>query len=275
MATYAIGDLQGCYREFRALLDKLHFDPAQDYLWLVGDLVNRGPQSLETLRYVKNLGAHCITVLGNHDLSLLATLAGIRPAKNKDTTGDILHAKDREELFYWLRQQPLFHHDPQLNFSMVHAGLPPQWTIDEALIHAQSVSNLLRSDEYLNLLGNMYGDEPAQWSDDLVGMPRYRYIINALTRMRFCTIDGALDLEPKGAPGSQAPGLLPWFDLPERRSASTRIVFGHWSALSATQRHDAFALDSGCVWGQQLTAMQLDHPDLIITQQSCINCKNN
>ena len=260
MAVYAIGDVQGCHDPLRRLLDLLRFDPAVDTLWLVGDLVNRGPHSVEVLRLVRELGDRAVAVLGNHDLTLLAVAAGQVKPKRKDTFHTILDAPDRAELLDWLRRRPLLHHDPTLGFTMVHAGLPPQW--DLALAHrcAAEVEATLRGPRCEQFLERMFGGEPRRWRDDLVGYDRLRFIVNALTRMRFCTADGALSFSEKGPPGSQGPGLLPWFAVPGRRGADLNLVFGHWAALGYYRAPGIYALDSGCVWGNRLTAIRLDEP---------------
>ena len=259
MAVYAIGDLQGCYDEFCQLLDKLHFDPSQDTLWLLGDLVNRGSKSLETLRYVKSLGDNVITVLGNHDLHLLACAEGVKKTQDASMQ-DILKAKDRDDLLDWLRQQPLLHHDTKLGYTMVHAGLPPQWDLATAQACAEELQTVLRSDNYRQFLHHMYGDQPALWSDELKDWERLRFISNAFTRLRYCDNHGGMDMNEKGIPGKQANHLLPWFDVPTRQSRSLKILFGHWSTLALTEinSENIFPLDTGCVWGLRLTAMQLD-----------------
>ncbi|HCK80458.1 MAG TPA: symmetrical bis(5'-nucleosyl)-tetraphosphatase [Candidatus Competibacter sp.] len=260
MAVYAIGDLQGCYEPLRRLLDALRFDPAADTLWLVGDLVNRGPRSLEILRLVRELGERAVAVLGNHDLTLLAVAAGRVKPKRKDTFQSVLGAPDRAELLDWLRRCPLLHHDPALGFTMVHAGLPPQWDLALAQQCAAEVEGVLRGPLYEEFLGRMFGGEPRRWRDDLTGYDRLRFMVNALTRIRFCTSDGALTFDDKGPPGSQAPTLFPWFQAPGRRNADLNVVFGHWAALGYYRAPGIFALDSGCVWGNRLTAIRLDEP---------------
>ena len=259
MAIYAIGDLQGCHDEFCRLLDKIAFDPSHDTLWLVGDLVNRGPKSLETLRLVKSLGKSVITVLGNHDLHLLACAEGIKQTQDTSMQA-ILDADDRDDLLYWLRQQPLLHHDTQLGYTLVHAGLPPQWDLSIAQACANELETVLRSERYHDFLHHMYGDEPAIWSATLTGWPRLRFISNAFTRLRYCDVEGRLDLQEKGTPGKQAAGILPWFDVPQRCNRDLKIIFGHWSTLSLTKikTENVFPLDTGCVWGLRLTAMQID-----------------
>jgi bis(5'-nucleosyl)-tetraphosphatase (symmetrical) len=260
MTTYAIGDIQGCYDDLMRLLESIHFEPARDILWFVGDLVNRGPKSLETLRFVRALGDAAITVLGNHDLHLLALEAGKRPPKKKDTLHTIFEATDCDELLHWLRHRPLIHYDRDRNQVLVHAGLPPQWKAKKAAAYAAEVEAILRSDQHLELFHNMYGDEPTLWDPELTGWPRIRFIINALTRMRYCSANGRLNLNEKFAPGSQPKGLIPWFEAPERRSRKKEIIFGHWSTLGLVRREGVIALDTGCVWGGRLTAVDLDDP---------------
>ncbi len=265
MAVYAVGDLQGCLDPLRRLLDRLGFDPARDRLWLTGDLVNRGPSSLETLRFVRGLGEAAVCVLGNHDLHLLAVAAGAAPGRPEDTLDAVLEAPDREALLAWLRARALLHHDAALGWTLVHAGLPPQWDLAEAAERAREAEAALRGPGWRALLAAMYGDEPARWDPALAGHARLRFIVNALTRLRYCTADGALALRHKGPPGSQPEGCLPWYAVPGRRSAGTRIVFGHWSTLGAlaggTGRDDVVCLDGGCVWGGRLLALRLDAED--------------
>ncbi|MCZ6894256.1 MAG: symmetrical bis(5'-nucleosyl)-tetraphosphatase [Gammaproteobacteria bacterium] len=262
MATYAVGDIQGCYREFMRLLEAAGFDSRHDRLWLTGDLVNRGPESLAVLRKVIALGDRAVTVLGNHDLHLLACayVKGMRP-RRKDTLDEILSAPDREELLDWLRRQPLIHRDPDLGFTMIHAGLPPAWTVSDAVDHAGEVTRMLRSDEFAAFLEVMYGNTPERWDPALNGFERLRFITNCFTRLRFCDADGRLRLDEKGAP-QNARHLAPWFKLPERASRSAEIIFGHWSTLrmSAAEcvRYKVYPLDTGAVWGGQLSAMRLE-----------------
>jgi bis(5'-nucleosyl)-tetraphosphatase (symmetrical) len=264
MTTWAIGDLHGCLDEFERLLARLDFDPARDRLWFVGDLVNRGPDSLGCLRRVRDFGDRAITVLGNHDLHLLATAAGIRRVRSKDTFDDVLDAPDRDELLDWLRLQPLLHRDQALDFTMVHAGLHRDWDLDTAARLAAEVETELRKPDCGGLFEYMYGDEPARWSDRLSGEDRIRAIINVMTRMRFCHPDGSLDLDPSGPPGSQPGDLVPWYEVPDRASAGERVVFGHWSRLGYLSTHGIHALDSGCLWGGRLTALNLDNPEEVI-----------
>lgn len=260
MAVYAIGDIQGCHDPLRRLLDLLRFDPVADTLWLVGDLVNRGPRSVEVLRLLHGLSERVVAVLGNHDLTLLAVAAGRVKPKRKDTFHSILDAPDRAELLDWLRRCPLLHHDPALGFTMVHAGLPPQWDLALAQRCAAEVEGVLRGPLCDEFLGRMFGGEPRRWRDDLTGYDRLRFTVNALTRMRFCAEDGTLSFSEKGPPGSQRPGLWPWFAAPDRRSADLDLVFGHWAALGYHRAPGIYALDSGCVWGNRLTAVRLDEP---------------
>ncbi|MFQ5469658.1 MAG: symmetrical bis(5'-nucleosyl)-tetraphosphatase [Gammaproteobacteria bacterium] len=258
MAVYAIGDIQGCYDDLQRLLDKLNFNPSKDILWFAGDLVNRGPKSIEVLRFVKELGDSAITVLGNHDLHLLAVTHGVVSARPNDTFEEILAAPDRDVLLDWLRRLPLIHHDESLCYTMVHAGLPPQWDLKTARANAAEVEAILRSDDYLALLERMYGNEPAQWSNDLAGWDRLRFIINCFTRMRFCNDQGQLTLKQKGEPGTQPKGFKPWFEVQNRANSDLNIIFGHWSTLGHKGIEGVYALDSGCVWGGRLTALRID-----------------
>lgn len=270
MSVYAIGDVQGCFNELQTLLDRLDFSPARDTLWFVGDLVNRGPHSLEVLRFVKGLGERAVTVLGNHDLHLLAVWQRHpRHLKPKDTLGPIFDADDGDELLHWLRRQPLFHVDETLGFAMVHAGLPPQWDLTTARQRAAEVEDVLRSDDFAEFFTHMYGDQPNHWDDELAGWDRLRFIVNCFTRLRYCSRGGTLDLEAKGRPGSQPEGYLPWFTVPDRHSAVSRVVFGHWSTLGLQREENAFAIDTGCLWGGSLSALRLDHPDLPVIQLDC------
>lgn len=265
MATYAIGDVQGCYDQLRRLLDQIAFDPARDRLWFVGDLVNRGPQSADVVRFVKGLGASAVTVLGNHDLALLVIAAGARKPHASDTFGDVLEATDRDELLDWLRRQKLFHAAD--GYAMVHAGLLPQWTIAQADALAREVEGVLVGSEYSNLLHRMYGNEPATWRNDLAGFDRLRIVINAMTRMRLVTPEGAMDFSHKLGLDNAPAGFMPWYDAPRRASRDTPIIFGHWAALGLIVRPDVIALDSGCVWGRALTALRLS--DRQIVQCDC------
>jgi len=258
VATYAIGDVQGCLDPLQRLLDALPFDPGADRLWFVGDLVNRGPRSLETLRFVRGLGESAVTTLGNHDLHLLAAREGVRDEHRNDTLRPIFAAQDRDELLDWLRKRPLLHYDRDLEFVLVHAGIYPQWALPEAQALAREVETLLAGEQFRDLLHNMYGNSPTRWDPALQGFERSRFVINVFTRMRFCTASGALDFGHNGPPGTQPPELLPWFNVPGRRAAGQRIVFGHWAALQHFDAKNLFPLDSGCVWGNRLTALHLD-----------------
>lgn len=269
MAVYAIGDVQGCLDPLQRLLDKLRFDPARDALWFTGDLVNRGPQSAEVLRLVRGLGARAVAVLGNHDLHLLAVAAGVRVPSLQDTFGDVLEAPDRDELLDWLRHRPLLHHDAVLGYTLVHAGLLPQWDLAMARRLAAEVEAVLQGDEYAAFFAQMYGNTPDRWNDTLAGVSRWRVIVNALTRLRYCTPDGRMDLAPFGPPGTQPPGLLPWFQVPCRKTRGERIVFGHWSLLGPYRSEGVLAIDTGCLWGRQLTAARLDVQPPALTRIEC------
>ncbi len=254
--VYAIGDVQGCFDELCALLEKISYDPLHDELWFVGDLVNRGPKSLEVLRFIKQQ-PQVKVVLGNHDLHLLALAFG--HSYSHHTLHEILIAPDRNELLTWLRSLPLLHHDPTLNFVMVHAGLPPQWDLTQAKQCARELEKALQQQDINELMQHLYGDQPDQWRNDLQGWERLRFITNAFTRMRFCDAQGKLDLKAQGKVGSQATGFMPWFQVPNRRSENERIVFGHWAALlGETNTENVFAVDTGCVWGNCLTALRLN-----------------
>ncbi|WJW75898.1 symmetrical bis(5'-nucleosyl)-tetraphosphatase [Thiohalobacter sp. IOR34] len=260
MAVYAIGDIQGCFAELQRLLERLRFDPADDRLWFAGDLVNRGPQSLETLRFVRELGDRAVSVLGNHDLHLLAGAYHTEHIKKKDTLHPILEAPDRDELIDWLRQRPLLHHDAELGYTLIHAGLPPQWDLATAQACAREMEAVLRGDACSAFLEVMYGDRPDRWDAALEGWDRLRFITNCFTRLRYCTPDGTLGLAYKGPPGSQPPPYRPWFEIEERRSRELNILFGHWSTLGRVRAPGVFPLDTGCLWGGELTALRLDGP---------------
>ncbi len=270
MAVYAVGDIQGCYDDLRRVLDRVDFDPSHDTLWCVGDLVNRGPDSLGVLRYIHALGDRAVCVLGNHDLHLLAVAAGHPKHRNEPSLGEILGAKDRDELLHWLRHRPLLHHDPSLDFVMIHAGLPPQWDLATAKACAAEVEAVLRGDQHQDYLMRMYGNKPKRWDARLDGMERWRFITNCLTRLRFCEPDGGLALKEKGPPGSQAAARAPWYEHPERASRGQRIVFGHWSTLGYQAVDNVWALDSGCLWGGALTLLRLDTPIPRAVSQPCL-----
>lgn len=265
MATYAVGDIQGCFASLQALLEKCSFSPDFDRLWLVGDLVNRGPRSLETLRFVKGLGDRAVTVLGNHDLSLLMAAEGFGKRHRSDTIDDILAATDRDELLHWLRHQRLMH--VQGDYAMVHAGLLPAWSVAEARALAGEVEQALQAENYREFLANMWGSEPGAWDSSLTGWPRLRVIVNAMTRMRFCSPAGEMDFKAKGELSQAPAGYLPWFEVPGRRSAATVLVTGHWSALGLRLEPNLLALDSGCLWGGKLSALRLE--DRALFQVDC------
>jgi bis(5'-nucleosyl)-tetraphosphatase (symmetrical) len=265
MGTYVIGDVQGCYAELLDLLERLHFSPLDDRLLFVGDLVNRGPHSLEVLRYVRGLGERAQVVLGNHDLHLLAVAAGFARARADDTLDSVLGADDRESLLEWLRERPLMIVTDR--HVIVHAGLLPQWDVPAAAALAAEVSATLRGAQWREFLQSMYGGKPNQWNDSLAGADRLRVIVNAMTRMRFCTPQGAMDLATKGEAANAPPGYLPWYDVPQRRSTTHTIVFGHWSALGLYRGVGVTGIDSGCVWGGSLTALRLE--DDLLFQAPC------
>ena len=254
MTRHAIGDLQGCYEELRALLALLKFSPDRDRLWFVGDLVNRGPASLETLRLVRALGDNAVVVLGNHDLHLLAVVCGGHRKRKSDTLDELLAARDRDALIEWLLTRPLAH--AEAGDLLVHAGVVPQWTVAQTLALAGEVQTALKRDPR-RLFEHMYGDQPDRWSPQLAGFERLRFTINVLTRLRVCTADGQIDLALKGEPPPPPSPLRPWF-LHPRASRDARIVFGHWSALGFVHSHGVVGLDTGCVWGGALTALDLD-----------------
>jgi bis(5'-nucleosyl)-tetraphosphatase (symmetrical) len=265
MPTYAIGDVQGCYTELERLLAGFKFDPAEDRLWFVGDLVNRGPGSLEVLRLVKSLGEHAVTVLGNHDLHLLSRAAGLAKARSDDTLESVIRAPDCAELIEWLRQRPMLHAEGE--WLMVHAGLLPEWNAAKALALAHEVETALRGPGYHEFLSKLYGSKPEYWNESLQGMDRLRIIVNAMTRLRFCTAEGVMEFQTKGGTTQAPPGFAPWFDAPRRAHADRTIICGHWSALGLKIRPDLLALDSGCVWGGSLTAIRLE--DRTLFQVPC------
>ena len=268
MAVYAVGDVQGCYDTLRALLDKLNFDPVRDRLWLTGDLVNRGPHSAEVLRLVMSL-PDVVSVLGNHDLHLLAIASGKARPRPRDTLNDILDAPDRDAMLAWLRRRPLLHHDAGLGYTLIHAGLAPAWDLPLATALAREAEQIIRDSDSNNLFDYMYGNEPDCWDDGLMGEARIRVIINSFTRLRYCSHTGHMALDAKGAPGSQPTGYLPWFQIPGRRHQTQRVVFGHWSALGLWQHDNVIGLDTGCLWGGRLTAVRLDADPPHFTSLAC------
>ena len=255
MSIYAIGDIQGCFDDLLRLLDTLSFNENTDQLWFAGDLVNRGPKSLETLRFVKSLGKSAITVLGNHDMHLLAASCLPKIANKKDTLSQVLEAPDRDELIHWLRHQPLFHYND--DFCLLHAGLPPQWDFKKTQKMALLAEQVLKGSDYQDFLKQMYGNKPNIWSASLKGVSRLRFIINCFTRMRYCDVNGRLDFANSGPLGSQPKELLPWFEVPKRKNADMRVIFGHWSTLGYYEGQNCYAIDTGCLWGGQLTAIKL------------------
>lgn len=268
--TWVIGDVQGCTGALRALLAQPELAAPESRLWFAGDLVNRGPDSLGALRLIKGLGPRARAILGNHDLHLLAVAAGVRKLGKSDTLQDVLQAPDAGELLDWLRHRPLMIREQ--GHVMVHAGILPAWTLDQAQALAGEIETALRGPDWHQAMHDLYGEEPVLWNDDLQGEARMRVIVNALTRMRVCHADdGRMEFRYKGEQQDIPAGLVPWFELPARRDPREPVVFGHWSALGLTIRPDAICLDTGCVWGRRLTALRLrDHR---IVQQDCAHCK--
>ena len=267
MSTYAIGDIQGCFKELVQLLDKINFDETNDRLWFVGDLVNRGSDSLEVLNFIINLGENAVTVLGNHDLHLVAIAEGLSKQKKIDTLDAILTSPDKQKMLAWIRLQPLMHHDKELNFSMMHAGLHPQWEIHQASELASEVTQILSSDDYLSFLKSMYGNKPTAWDENLTGNDRLRFIVNCFTRMRYLNDKNKLNFSEKGAPGSQGDHLFPWFTIDDRKSKHNKIIFGHWSTVHLGNIRDftpynVYPIDTGCLWDGELTAMRLEDEKL-------------
>jgi bis(5'-nucleosyl)-tetraphosphatase (symmetrical) len=262
MSTYAIGDVQGCFDPLIQLLDKINFDPKNDKLWFTGDLVNRGTQSLKTIRFIKTLieEGSALTILGNHDLGMLAIAREAEPFEpKKHSFGDILEAPDKEELLSFLEQQPLLHYDADLDFVLVHAGIHPAWDLTLALSLAKEVEDVLRSNQKYEFYHHLYGDIPNQWQPNLTGFDRIRFIMNCFVRMRFCNEEGKIDLITKESANFHLPGFMPWYNIPGRKNSDLKIIFGHWSTLRGkTDNPKAYALDTGCVWGNCLTAMRLE-----------------
>lgn len=261
MATYAIGDIQGCFHAFQALLQRIHFNPNVDQLWLVGDLINRGNGSLEVLRWCYAHQHNLKVVLGNHDLHALVVAHGIVTAHKADTLDVLLAAEDRDTLLNWLRNQHLIYQED--GYLMVHAGLLPEWTIEQAAAYAREVEVALRSDEYVQFLTHMYGNSPNRWSESLTGFDRLRLITNAMTRLRVCTAQGEMEFKFKGELQDVPSGFMPWFDVPHRATQEVQVIFGHWSALGLRQRKNLYALDTGCLWGGKLTAMNIHTKEII------------
>ncbi len=262
MAIYAIGDIQGCFRELQELLRHIRFQRGKDQLWLVGDLVNRGPESLAVLRFVSELGRDARVVLGNHDLNLIAIAEGVREMRPGDTIQEILDAPDGGELIDWLAERPLLLREPGIPYTMVHAGLAPPWDIEQAALLAREVEAALAGTDRAAFLAHMYGNQPDRWNEKLANRERLRFITNALTRIRYVDSDGRLEMGETGPPGSQPDTLTPWFAWQQRASHDQPIIFGHWATLQLTRKvdpaHRVFHLDTGCVWGGRLTALRLD-----------------
>ena len=271
MTRYAVGDIQGCLQPLLCLIKEINFNPQQDQLWIVGDLINRGPESLATLRFIKGLGDSTRIVLGNHDLHFLAVAFGAIPPSKSDTLDEILAADDCMELCQWLLQQPLIYSDPSNDYHMVHAGIPPMWTLDQAKAYAREVEEVLKGDTAVSFFKHMYGNKPARWKEELHSWKRLRVITNYFTRMRFCTAKGKLDfanklatIEPsktqkKLAKKPKQLRYAPWFSYPQRLTREDKIIFGHWAALQGkVNSENVFALDTGCVWGNSLTIMNID-----------------
>lgn len=263
MSTYVIGDIQGCFEALSLLLEKIQFDPAQDRLWLVGDLINRGPDSLDVLRWAMGLGDRLVTVLGNHDLHFLAVAEGHVPPHRSDTLEELLAAPDRDDLIDWLRCQRMIYAEG--DWVLVHAGLLPQWTVGQALRLGGEVEAVLSGDDYRDFLKHMYGNQPDHWDDSLSGMDRLRVITNAMTRLRVCSAAGVMDFNFKGSPKTCPKETLPWYEVPERKSADANIVFGHWSALGLNVGSRHVALDTGCLWGGALSAIRLEDREVFQT----------
>jgi bis(5'-nucleosyl)-tetraphosphatase (symmetrical) len=256
MAIYAMGDVQGCYKEFRSLLKEIAFDPKKDKLWVAGDLVNRGPASLEVLRWVFDNQTAVRCVLGNHDLHLLAVADGVAATGKRDTLDAILEAHDQDKLLGWLRKRPFVHRED--GFLMVHAGLLPGWTPDDAQRHSAELSQVLQGPGSRAFLRDMRGAEPDRWSEELTGIDRYRVIVSAFTRLRLCTPEGVMEFKHSGTPEEAPPGYLPWFEVPGRQSTEVSVISGHWAALGLRIRPNLLAIDTGCVWGKSLTAVRLE-----------------
>lgn len=266
MSVYAIGDVQGCFQPLQALVQRIERETPGACYWLAGDLVNRGPHSLETLRFVRSLGEKAVTVLGNHDLHLLAVAAGARRQQAMDSLDAVLHAPDSQELIDWLRARPLAHYEN--GYLLVHAGVLPQWTVSQTLSLAKEVETVLRGENWADFMEEIYGNQPDRWQDSLSGADRLRCIVNGLTRLRFCSEEGKMDFRAKGEVSDAPAGMVPWFDAGRRKTAgAVTVVFGHWSALGLLLRPDLIGLDTGCVWGRMLTAVRL--ADRAVFQVDC------
>lgn len=268
MSTYAIGDIQGCFAELQALLEKIQFDKAKDILWFTGDLVNRGIDSLKTLRFIKSLGDRVVCVLGNHDLGMLAIARGAEPFDPAHHTfSDVLQADDKEELLLWLESLPLLYHDDKIGYTLVHAGFHPAWDLEQAKKLAKELETVLRSSEKYNFYPHLYGNTPDTWNEGLQGYERLRFIVNSFTRLRFCTPGGRLDFKTTDLNKKPA-GFLPWYEIPNRKSRNLNILFGHWAALEGkVSVANVFPLDTGCVWGKSLSAFRLE--DMQVFSVSC------
>lgn len=266
MTDYAIGDIQGCYDELQTLLELIEFDSSQDRLWLVGDIINRGPHSLKTLRFVKNLGNRAITVLGNHEIYAMAAFHNIVHYDPGNTFYEIFEAPDCDELLHWMRHRPLLYYEKENNAVMVHAGIPPVWNLHDALNYARELETALRNDQYVTLLREVFGNHPTYWDQHLQGWQYYRYLIDGLTRIRFCTPTGTLDVKSKGGLRDAPEQYYPWFQVPGRKKISTDIIFGHWSTLKGHIKPPLYGLDTGCIWGGPLTALRLNDKKIFQTQ---------
>ncbi|MDL2284734.1 symmetrical bis(5'-nucleosyl)-tetraphosphatase [Oxalobacter sp. OttesenSCG-928-P03] len=265
MNTYAIGDVQGCFEPLKALMSRIEDETPHARYLLAGDLVNRGPQSLETLRFVRDLKERAISVLGNHDLHLLAVAAGARKKQSLGSLQAVLDAPDADELIHWLRHRPMVH--VEKGHLLVHAGVLPQWTLEQVLSLGKEVESVLQGPGWISFMQEMYGDEPLSWRDDLAGADRLRCIVNGLTRLRFCSEAGEMEFETKEGLSEAPPGFVPWFEVEWRKTRHETIIFGHWSTLGLLLRPNLIALDTGCVWGRQLTAMRLE--DRALFQVDC------
>lgn len=268
MAVFAVGDIQGCLDELCAVLKQAGFRSRKDTLWCVGDLVNRGPKSLETLRFIRDLGSRAVCVLGNHDITLLALAAGV-PVRSQHQLHDVLDAPDCAELIDWLRTRPLMHHDAELDYAMVHAGVLPEWSLKQALGYAGELETFLRSAGWEKKIHKLYGPRPRRWKDSHAGFKRLRVITNTLTRLRYLDAEGRIDLDCKLSPVKCPRGVTPWFRAPGRRTRRTRIIFGHWSTLGFYSGNNVWGIDTGCVWGRKLTVLRLDRGGPVPTQILC------